>query len=114
MSERLTPTATAFTWWRAYRGPGTERLFVAGELDIATAPELARALLSSRSYARVVELDLYDVEFIESSATRVMLDAVGQARDAGQRIVLLGGRSEVDRLLTLTGIADEMQWERSA
>jgi anti-sigma B factor antagonist len=70
---------------------------VAGELDVATAPELARALASVDGE---VTVDLSGATFADPSALRVLLAAAG----GGRRLrVLRRGGGPVARLLALTG-----------
>jgi anti-anti-sigma factor len=70
---------------------------VAGELDVATAPELARALASVDGD---VTVDLTAATFADPSGLRVLLTAGG----AGRRVrVLCRDGGPVARLLALTG-----------
>jgi anti-anti-sigma factor len=76
---------------------GSAVVSVAGELDVATAPELARAL------ARIdgdVTVDLSGATFADPSGLRVLLAA--RAGGCRLRVVRRGG-GPVARLLTLTG-----------
>jgi anti-anti-sigma factor len=69
---------------------------VAGELDVATAPELAQALADADGQ---VTLDLSGTTFADPAALRVLL----AARDRGVRIRALPRRGgQVARLLALT------------
>jgi anti-sigma B factor antagonist len=108
MSLTLAPPDSAFTCSWAHGGLGAYEVHVAGELDIATTPQLERALKVSQSRARAVELDLRDLDFMDCSAIQVIVDATARARKADQRLGLLHGPGEVNRILTLTGIADDV------
>jgi anti-sigma B factor antagonist len=69
---------------------------VAGELDVATAPELAQALADAEGQ---VTVDLSATTFADPAALRVLL----AARADGVRIRVLPRRSgQVARLLALT------------
>jgi len=69
---------------------------VAGELDVATAPELAQALADADGQVMV---DLSGTTFADPAALRVLLEA----RDRGVRIRALPRRGgQVARLLALT------------
>jgi anti-sigma B factor antagonist len=70
---------------------------VAGELDVATAPELARALAGIDGD---VTVDLSGATFADPSGLRVLLAA--RAGGCRLRVVRRGG-GPVARLLTLTG-----------
>ena len=54
--------------------PGWVVVGVAGEIDVATAPELERALADAGAEKRVV-LDLSECQFIDSSGLRTLLGA---------------------------------------
>ena len=108
MSLALALPDSAFTRSWTCAGFGIERVHVAGELDIATTPQLEHALKVSQSRARVVELDLRDLDFMDCSGIHVIVEATARARKADQRLGLLHGPGEVNRILTLTGIADDV------
>jgi anti-anti-sigma factor len=79
---------------------------LAGELDIATTPQLEGALRALR--ARLVVLDLRDLAFMDSCAVHAIVDASTRARDVGRRILLLAGPPAVDRVFTLTESSDDV------
>jgi anti-sigma B factor antagonist len=81
---------------------------VAGELDIATSPELDEVLEGAQDSARLVVLDLRAVTFIDSTAVHVILHAAGRGRRTGGRLMLVRGPSQVERVLTLTGASDKV------
>ena len=109
MSVALTLPDSPFTCSCSHGGLGAHEVYVAGELDMATSPQLERALSVSQSRARVVELDLRDLDFMDCSAIQVIVEATARARKADQRLVLLHGPGEVKRILTLTGIAHDVE-----
>lgn len=80
---------------------------VAGALDIATSPELDRALRESP--ARLVVLDLRDLAFMDCSGVHTIVDASVSARHDGRRLILLRGTPNVDRVFALTGTDDEVE-----
>jgi anti-anti-sigma factor len=82
---------------------------VAGELDVATTPQLERALREVRSQAPLVVLDLRDLAFMDSSGVRAIVDASIRAREVGRRLVLLRGPRHVDRLFALTGSSGDVE-----
>ena len=75
---------------------------VAGELDIASTPHLESKLLDLQPQARLVVVDLREVEFVDSSGVHALVDATSHARSAGRRVVLLRNPATLDRLFTLT------------
>jgi anti-sigma B factor antagonist len=81
----------------------------AGELDIATAPQLKQTLRQAEAGARRVVLDLRELTFMDSCGVHVIVDASTRARAAGNRLVLVRGPSQVDRLLVLSKAADVLE-----
>ena len=79
---------------------------VAGDLDIATSPQLVRTLREALSQARLVVLDLRELAFMDSAGVHAIVDASTRARQAGRQLVLLRGPAHVDRLFALTGTSD--------
>jgi anti-sigma B factor antagonist len=90
-------------------GLGVAWVHVAAELDIATAPILARTLRSAELRARLVVLDLRELTFVDSSGVRVIVYASLRARRAGRRLVLVRGPAQVQRLLALSGALDAVE-----
>ena len=82
---------------------------VAGELTVATLPQLARALSEPESQARLVVLDLRALEFMDSSGAYALVSHAVCARKAGRRLVLLRGPAVVDRMLTLAGCSADLE-----
>jgi anti-sigma B factor antagonist len=82
---------------------------VAGDLDIATAPQLERTLCEAESRARRVVLDLRELTFLDSSGVHAIVDASSRASAAGRRLVLIRGPSQVDRVLALTKASDVLE-----
>jgi anti-sigma B factor antagonist len=84
-------------------------LAVGGELDLSSSAaleqNLERALASD---APCVIVDLRAVEFIDSTGLGVLVKANQQARDAGRQFGLVQGGSQVQRLLSLTGLSERM------
>jgi anti-sigma B factor antagonist len=71
---------------------------VAGELDLSTAPELARAVADARGAATHVTLDLRDLDFIDCAGLRCILEA-----DRQGPLTVIPGTGRVRQLLALTG-----------
>src|SRR5450432_2023644 len=76
--------------WR-HHGMNAARVDVAGEVDIATAPDLERALLAAEARGRSVVLDLRALDFIDSSGVHVIIAAHHRARQRGRRLALVRG-----------------------
>jgi anti-sigma B factor antagonist len=85
---------------------GTVVLHVAGEVDAATAPELARTLASVWATAPCqVVLDLSDVGFLGTAGLAELLHAAERAEADQVRLRLVGGSRCVDRALQVAGLS---------
>lgn len=74
----------------------------AGELDLATAPQLAADLAGLSGDIGTIELDLAGVTFIDLAGLRTILEARSDAEARGQQLrILVPGRA-CARLLELT------------
>jgi len=86
-------------------------LAVAGELDLATSPTLEEQLelvSAGSDAAGPLILDLTELEFMDSTGLSVLVRAHQQAQNAGRRFGVIRGRRQVQRLLSLTGVAERM------
>jgi anti-sigma B factor antagonist len=82
---------------------------VSGELDLASSPALEEELeRASRSDASLVIVDLRNLEFMDSTGLSVLVRAHQRAAENSQRFGLAGGSQQVQRLLSLTGVADRL------
>lgn len=85
----------------------TGQLVVAaeGQVDLATAPELAAALTQSQqNYPREVVVDLTAVDFLDSVGVRVLVEAARQAADLDVQLSVRGASGWVARVLEITGV----------
>jgi anti-anti-sigma factor len=78
-------------------------------LDLASSPaleeELARVFTSQ---ARVVVIDLRQLEFMDSTGLSILVRAHHSATESERRLALVRGPGQVQRLLTLTGVTDRL------
>jgi anti-sigma B factor antagonist len=82
---------------------------VAGELDLASSPTLEAELQRvSASDIPLVIVDLSQLEFMDSTGLSVLVRAHQRAEENGQRFGLINGSQQVQRLLTLTGVAERL------
>ena len=82
---------------------------VSGELDLASSPALEEELERvAQSDAQVVVVDLRNLEFMDSTGLSVLVRAHQRAEENGRRLGLVNGSQQVQRLLTLTGVADRL------
>jgi anti-sigma B factor antagonist len=84
-------------------------LAASGELDLAAAAsleeELDRALGSDSD--RIV-IDLRGLDFIDSTGLSVLVRAHQRAQESGRELGLVNPGAQVERLLTLTGLAERL------
>jgi anti-sigma B factor antagonist len=82
---------------------------VSGELDLASSPALEEELeRASNSGTSLVVVDLRELEFMDSTGLSVLVRAHQRAAQNGQRFGLVNGSQQVQRLLSLTGVADRL------
>ncbi|HEY2653597.1 MAG TPA: STAS domain-containing protein [Solirubrobacteraceae bacterium] len=82
---------------------------VSGELDLASSPALEQELERGvASKAEVVIVDLRNLEFMDSTGLSVLVRAHQRATESGQRFGVVRGPQQVQRLLSLTGVADRL------
>jgi len=97
----LPPSAFECSW--TDRAGDVAWVHLAGELDIATAPQLERTLRKSQARARTVVLDLRELVFMDVSGAHAIVNASLRAREAHRRLVVLRGPSHVNRVFALMG-----------
>ena len=87
----------------------TAVITVSGELDLASSPALEEELERvAQSDAELVVVDLRHLEFMDSTGLSVLVRAHQRAEENGRRLGLVNGSQQVQRLLTLTGVADRL------
>ncbi|MGD9703817.1 MAG: STAS domain-containing protein [Acidimicrobiia bacterium] len=79
-----------------------------GDVDLAGGPVLEQAILR-REASGPVTIDLSGVDFIDSSGLRSLLAASRRALERGSEVVLRSPSVGVNRLLTLTGTAEQFR-----
>jgi anti-anti-sigma factor len=79
---------------------------VHGELDIATAPDLERAVLRPRAPGEDVVLDLADLRFMDSTGLRILLRARTEARTGRWNLYLRNVPDNVQRLFSISGVEE--------
>lgn len=81
-------------------------VIAAGDVDLAGGPVLEQAILRQEASGPVV-IDLSAVDFIDSSGLRSLLWASRRAKDRGADVELRSPSPGVQRLLSLTGTAEQ-------
>jgi anti-anti-sigma factor len=88
---------------RDVRG-GSARLTPAGELDLATVPQLEREVEAVLSQGlREVVIDLGELTFMDSSALRLFLTLSQRARGEGFTLSMVNPAEQVRSVLQITG-----------
>ena len=90
---------------------GTAVVEVAGELDIASVPELAHELGSLEPCN--VTVDLTRVTFVDSSGLRCLVDAHQRMRGLGSTLRVRGTSPIVRRTFEITGLDEALLVETS-
>lgn len=77
---------------------------VSGDVDLATSPELRKALLHELREARVprVVLNLKAVRYMDSSGVASLVEGLKVSRDVGARLILYGLNTTVREVLQLS------------
>lgn len=77
---------------------------VSGDIDLATSPELRKALLRELSEARMprVVLNLKAVRYIDSSGVASLVEGLKVSRDMGARLILYGLNTTIREVLHLS------------
>jgi anti-sigma B factor antagonist len=96
--------APPFAVSRSALDDGAVLVAVEGELDLATAPRLKRALADVlASGANQIALDMSGVTFIDSTALGVLV-GVQRGLVQGARLAIAGGSKDVLNVFELTGL----------
>ena len=85
----------------------TDFVSPAGEIDIATAPQVRRAMLEAAG--RRLVLDLRSVVFMDTSGLQLLLEGQRRAREQGGAFAIVAGPPRVQRLLDVAGLTGRLQ-----
>jgi anti-sigma B factor antagonist len=77
---------------------------VSGDIDLATSPELRKALLRELRELRMprVVLNLKAVRYIDSSGVASLVEGLRASRDVGSRFILFGLNTTIRDVLQLS------------
>ena len=83
-----------------------------GELDLATAPALERAIAAPMDDpgVRSITLDLRPLRFIDSTGLRIVLTTDGRLRADGRRLQVIKGRPSVHRVFELALLEERLDF----
>lgn len=78
-----------------------------GELDVASATSVEDELeLVEATDARMIVLDLSGLQYMDSTGIALLLSAHARSRADGDRLTLIRGRADVQRVFELCGLAE--------
>jgi anti-sigma B factor antagonist len=80
-----------------------------GELDLATAPQLADAFADEP-----VVLDLRGLEFIDSTGLATLISEGRRRTERGTPFILVRGSATTQRLFSVTGVEGLFAWASTA
>jgi anti-sigma B factor antagonist len=79
-----------------------------GELDLMTAPQLEAALEDAQGGREDVELDLSELDFIDSTGVHLVLRVWQASQRDGWDLVITGAGPDVTRAFELVGLLDRL------
>jgi anti-anti-sigma factor len=90
---------------------GTARVVVEGALELDAALQVTRRLMEAEeARPAVIALDLRQVNHLDSTGLRAVVDAAYRAQKADRRLVVVAPRTgPVGRLLELTLVTDHLE-----
>ena len=92
---------------RIERLDGLARIELEGELDLSSVHGFAAALAEIEAERPdVLEIDLRELRFMDSTGLAQLFAANRRAREQGRRVVILKGPGPIDRVLALAKIED--------
>ncbi len=92
-----------FQWSCEADAPDSLRLRLLGELDLDGIEELRVALSAAEDPVHLT-VDLAGLDFIDCAATACMFGVAIKLSRSGRKVLLVGDRGQVARLLDLTGL----------
>jgi anti-sigma B factor antagonist len=89
---------------------GAIRVALAGELDLASAPQIEEELdRIEQENPSMILLDLRELEFMDSTGLRAILTADARAREAGRRFVVVRGSKNIQRVFEVTRLDERVE-----
>ena len=84
-------------------------IHVRGEIDMATAGRLRDVIEPHMGPNQKIILDLAEVEFMDSSSLKVLVQARGRLTEDGGSLILRNPSKSAHRLLTVAGANDLLE-----
>lgn len=90
---------------RVVRDDGRIRIVPAGELDVATAPQLEEAVaVATDDKTATLVVDLRELTFMDSTGLRVLAQATMRAQSTGVALSIWRGSQQIERVLEISGL----------
>ncbi|SFJ73485.1 STAS domain-containing protein [Thermoflavimicrobium dichotomicum] len=86
-------------------------IFVEGEVDVYTAPQLREKLLPLCQNGNTVYVDLSKVDYIDSTGLGVLIGAYKAQRATAGRLILTGMNARLSRIFRITGLHEIIEIE---
>jgi anti-anti-sigma factor len=94
---------------RTERNDDEQVIALAGELDLDGAQRVSQELQrAATADVRRIVLDLSNLQFIDSSGVRLIVEANARSRTDGAKLALIRGPRPVQRVFELTGFAERL------
>ena len=81
---------------------------VAGELDLASTPEVEEALHRLATQKKLVTLDLRGLVFMDSTGLRLMIEIDALARQDGFHFEIVRGNDLIHRIFQMSGVEEHL------
>jgi anti-anti-sigma factor len=92
------------------RGQDRIVLRLTGELDLASVPLLQSELEAvDLEPGAMMVLDLRELQFMDSTGLRAILDAHSRSRQRGYGFAVTRGSDQVERLLSITRVSEHLR-----
>ncbi|MEF2292824.1 MULTISPECIES: STAS domain-containing protein [Virgibacillus] len=89
--------------------PSKSIVYLAGEIDAYTAPDLKEALIPlMRQEEQVVEVDLAEVNYMDSTGLGTFISALKSSKEYNSKLTLVNIQDRVLRLFQITGLDEIM------
>ena len=100
--------------WTIERQHALVTIYLRGELDLGSAPNLERIVQDAVAASPVTVIDLADLEFMDSTGLRLFAETHRTARAAGARLLLGRPSHAVLRVLQVAGLVEHFDYAEGA
>jgi anti-sigma B factor antagonist len=95
-------------------GGANVRIFLKGELDVSTSPDLLAQLQESHALGVTeITVDLSELDFVDSTGLSVLVTMRNRARDEKTRFALASPSSQFLSVVRVTGLEDFFDFDGS-